>query len=426
MPGNVEVPWLADKPHAQAELKRARVRRMKLLALGLLFAMLCLLALSTAHRATHPWLGWVYAFAEAAAVGAIADWFAVTALFRHPLGLPIPHTAIIPKNKDDIGASLGDFVEHNFLTPDNVIRKLEQRNLARAGADWLADPDNSEEVAQRVGSLILDLLEKLEDEDVQRFLDRAITSQLERLDLARLAGEALDLLTAEDRHQALLDHGLKALDVWLNGNRALIKAKFGEASRYTPDVIDSYVANRFVDGMLTLLHEVAENPQHDIRAHFNQTTREFIDELKTSPAYREQGQAVALRLVAHLRHEQYYHQLWIELRSRIRQDMSGEHSVIREHVAATLLSAACTLQRDAALQHKLNGWLLPILEGLMLRHRHQVSRLIADVVKSWDAREVAEKIEMEIGRDLQYIRLNGTFVGGLVGLLLYGATYMAT
>ena len=181
------------------ELKRAKLRRMQWLATSLLLAMLAIFALSAAYRVSHPWLGWVHAFAEAAAVGAMADWFAVTALFRHPLGLPIPHTAIIPKNKDDIGASLGQFVEHNFLTPENVIRKLEQRNLARAATDWLADSANSQQVAQRICSQIPLLIEQLEDEDVQHLLDRAIMPQLQRLDLAHVVGEVLDVRSEERR-----------------------------------------------------------------------------------------------------------------------------------------------------------------------------------------------------------------------------------
>ena len=404
------------------DLKRARVQQMKWLALTLLAAMLGLLAISAAYRASHPWLGWVFAFSEAAAVGAIADWFAVTALFRHPLGLPIPHTAIIPRNKDAIGASLGQFVEHNFLTPQNVIQKLVQRNLARTSGEWLADAANSRDVAQRACSLIPALVQKLDDADVRRFLDEALLSQFERLDLARIAGKVLDMLTAGGRHQELLDHALKALDRWLDQHRALIKSKFGEASRYTPRFIDQYIVNKFVDGMLLLLHEVAEDPEHELRARFDEATRALIEDLRTSEEYRERGADIARQLVAHLRREDYYRSLWDTLTRRIVDDVESEDSVLVDHVASALVAAGKALQSDVALQQKLNAWGLGALERLMLRHRHQVSLLITDVVKSWDAREVSEKLEMEIGRDLQYIRLNGTLVGGVVGVLLHGAT----
>jgi uncharacterized membrane-anchored protein YjiN (DUF445 family) len=407
-------------------LKRTRVQRMKWLALALLAAMLVMLGVSAAFRSAHPWLAWVYAFAEAAAVGAIADWFAVTALFRHPVGLPIPHTAIIPRNKDRIGESLGRFVEHNFLTPGNVIRKLAERNLTRVIADWLSDARNSRELSRRICSLIPPLLQKLDDDDVRRFMDQTVISQLERVDLARAAGHALDLLTADDRHQQLLDEGLKALDAWLDANRGLIKEKFGEASRYTPGILDRYIVNKFVDGILKLLHDVAQDTQHEVRQRFDRATRDLVAELKTSDAHRERGRDIARQLVAHLRERQYYRRLWEALVKRIVDDIAAPDSKLVEHLAGAMAALGNALRHDDAMQRKLNEWVLGALENLILRHRHQVSLLISEVVRSWNAQEVADKIEMEIGRDLQYIRLNGTFVGGIVGVVLHGAVQFAT
>jgi uncharacterized membrane-anchored protein YjiN (DUF445 family) len=405
-------------------LKRARVQQMKWLALALLISMLVVLLLSAAYRAAHPWLAWTYAFAEAAAVGAIADWFAVTALFRHPLGLPIPHTSIIPRNKDRIGESLGRFVEQNFLTPDNVIAKLAERNIARTIADWLAEKVNSRDVAIRACSLIPPLIQKLDDDDVRRFLDQVVTSQLERLDVARATGHILDVLTAANRHQQLLDQGLKALDTWLSGNRALIKEKFGEASLYTPGFLDTYIVNRFVDGILNLLHEIAEDPGHEMRRRFDLATRDFIHELKTSDIYRKRGRELAHQILAHLQQGNYYRSLWRQVTQRIVDDIAAPNSALVDHVAGALVAAASALREDDALQRKLNAWSLGALQKLMLRHRRQVSLLISDVVRSWDAKEVSAKVEMEIGRDLQYIRLNGTFVGGVVGVVLHGAVQL--
>ena len=405
--------------------KRAKVRRMKGLATALLLTMLGLLAWSTAYRGSQPWLGWVHAFAEAAAVGAIADWFAVTALFRHPLGLPIPHTAIIPNNKDRIGANLGEFVEHNFLTPENVIARLEPRNLARAAADWLARPAHSRQAAQRLCSQLPVLLARLGDADVQRALDRVIRPQLERLDLAHVAGELLDLLTSQGRHQALLDQGIEALDAWLEANRSLIRAKVSQSSKYTPVLLDSFITNRFVDGMLLLLHEVAGDPQHEVRLRFDEAVRDFIERLKASPEYRERGEAIKQALLADLELERYWRGLVDELKGRLLADLADEPSAVRDQVARVIVAFAEAVRDDPALQGKLNRWTLQALEGLMLRHRHQVSLLISDVVKSWDAREVSERVELEIGKDLQFIRINGTLVGGMVGLLLHGAMLAA-
>lgn len=404
------------------ELKYARLRRMQWLATTLLGAMLVLLALSVAFRTHYPWLHWVQAFATAATVGAIADWFAVVAMFHHPLGLPIPHTAIIATNKDRIGEALGRFVEHNFLTAENVIRKLQQRNLARAVAEWLADPANSEGVAERAAALIPAMLNALDDDDVRRLVERTIAPSLAKFDAARAAGNVLSVLTAGGRHQALLDQALQAVEGWLAAHRDMIKAKFGEASRYTPDFVDSYVVNKIADGIIALLHEVARDADHEIRRQFDAATEDFIQQLKTSPAYREQGQAIKREFLEHLQRDQYHRVVWNDIKQMLIADLAGERSLIRAQVAEAVAKLGSSLADDSVLQAKLNGWLLQAIGAMLRRHRHQVSGLITDVVKGWDAREVADKVELEIGKDLQYIRINGTLVGGTVGLLLHLAT----
>ena len=403
------------------DAKPARLRRMKILATASLLAMLALLGLSTAGMAAHPWLHWVRAFAEAGAVGAIADWYAVVALFRRPLGLPIPHTAIIPRNKDRIGESLGSFVEQNFLTPENIVRRLESHNVAEAIARWLVQEGNKRAVAQAVCNLIPGLLRAGSDKDLQRLLDRTLTPMLLGLDVSRVAGHLLDLLRHSGRHQALLDQVLQASEAWLGTHQGLIKAKFSEASRYTPPVLDAYIVGKFVDGIVALLREVAGNPQHELRARFDVATLELIEDLKTSQEYRERGRALVRELVEHVRNEDFYRILWNDIRDRVEADLRGERSLLREHVGAALGLIGKEVLADPVLQRKLNAWWLEVVRELVLRFRHEASALIAEVVKSWDADEVGRKLELEIGRDLQFIRINGTVVGGIVGLLLHAA-----
>ena len=409
-----------DDPHVK--LKHAKLRRMQWLATSLLGAMLILLALSTIFKAAHPWLQWVQAFASAATVGAIADWFAVVALFHHPFGLPIPHTAIIPRNKDRIGESLGRFVEHNFLTAENVMRKLGERNLAKAVAEWFADRANNQNLVTRIAALVPAMLVALDDDDVRRFVERAIAPQLNQLDVASIAGQLLGLLTAEGRHQALLDQALQALEDWLLANRAMIKAKFGEASKYTPEFLDSYIVNKIADGVIALLHEVARNADHEVRRQFDEATAEFIHKLKTSDEYRAQAEVLKHEFLDHLKRENYHRVVWNDIKQWLGSDLAADSSLVRAHLEETLTKLAQALGDDPALQAKLNGWLLHAIEALLLKHRQQVSVLIIEVVKGWDAREVAEKVELEVGSDLQYIRINGTLVGGTVGLLLHLVT----
>ena len=405
-----------------ADLKLARLRSMQRLATSLLVAMLALLALCAIFKSDYPWLHWIQAFAAAASVGAIADWFAVVALFHHPLGVPFPHTAIVPENKDRIGASLGEFVEHNFLTVENVIRKLDERNLSSAAADWLCHRPNSEQLAEHACALIPNMLDALEDEDVRRFVDRVITPQLRSLDLASIAGSILSVLTAEGRHQQLLGKALQVLEAWLTANRTMIKAKFGEVSKYTPGFLDSYIVNRFVDGIVALLQEVARNPQHEMRRRFDAATDEFVHKLSTSTEFKQQAEVFKQELLDHLEREAYYQVVWRDVKQRLLADLAAERSMIRSQVADAFVKLGSGLKDDHALQAKLNGWLLRAIEAIVVRHRHQVSTLITEVVRGWDAREITQKMELEIGKDLQYIRINGTLVGGTVGLLLHAIT----
>lgn len=404
--------------------KADRLCRMQRLATSLLGLMLVLLVVSAAYQASYPWLHWIRAFAEAAAVGAMADWFAVTAMFRHPLGLPIPHTAIIPSNKDRIGESLGDFVEQNFLTPENIVARLQQHNAAEALAHWLAAPPNSLALARGLADFLPAMLDGLGDTQVRRFFDRALMPQVLRLDVARMAGKLLIVLTQNERHQALLDRALRALEGWLVAKEGLIRAKFSEASLFTPVGLDSYVVNRFIQGIIAMLHDIAENPAHELRGQFDEAVRTLIEDLLTSEEYRRKGEVLIQEFVEHLRGEDTYRLVWEELSRRIRDDLESDSSLIRRHIAGALVALGEQLVEEAGMQQKLNACWLAAIRQIAMRYRRQISNMITEVVKSWDAEQVSRKVELEIGKDLQYIRINGTFVGGVVGLLLHAGIHV--
>ena len=395
-------------------------KEMKRLALALLLFMLATFIVSVSLENVHPWLAWIRAFAEAGSIGAIADWFAVTALFRHPIGLPVPHTAIIPRNKDEIGRALGIFVQENFLTPHNLTRKLAGLDAVGTTARWLQSPRNSQRCARAACEFVPGLLARLDDKDVSRFLDRIIVPWLARLDISTFAGRFLEIMTHDGRHQALLDHGLRTLDTWLSENRALIREKFSEASRYTPGIFDYYVVNRFVDGIVALLHEVALNPRHEIRARFDAATQAFIDDLKASPEYAARGRGLVRDLAGHLRSQSYYEVVWKDLQALLLEDIARPSSLVITALAELLQAIGHGIATDAPLRGRLEAWLIDGIEPLLIRHRQEISGLISDVIATWDAKEVADKLEAEIGRDLQYIRINGTLVGGLAGVLLHG------
>jgi len=392
---------------------------MQRVSIALLGVMLALLLISVHYQSAYPWLHWVRAAAEAAIVGAIADWYAVVALFRHPLGIPVPHTAIIPKKKDSIGESLGTFVEQNFLTPDNIVRKLGEHNAARAVAEWLAESRNSRTVAETLADLMPAAMNALADKDVRTLFDKTIASHLLQLDVARIAGRVLELLMEDNRHHPALERVLTAMEEVLTQNEERIRVKFGEASRFTPGILDAYIVGKFVAGVVALLREVKANPDHELRREFDAAARKFIQDLKTSPEYRDKGRALMQDFIRQLTDDDYSARLWSELRRRIEDDLRKQDSVIKEQVAMALASLGNGVLSDRALQDKLNAWLPEAARGIVSRHGHQISSLISDVVKSWDADDVSRKLELEIGRDLQFIRINGTLVGGFVGIVLH-------
>jgi len=395
------------------------LRRMQGIAFALLLTMAALLAVTTANIEAHPWTAWLKAFAEAAVVGAVADWFAVVALFRHPLGLPIAHTAIIPNNKDRIGESLGRFVEENFLTPENVMQRLARVNLARECGTWLAVSANSNRAAGGICAMVPRVLAMIDDKDVARFLTRTLLGELEKINLAPAAGEVLELVTSGEHYQALFDDALEGIERLITANQALILAKFGEASKYTPGFVDQYIVDRFVAGIVALLRDVIADPRHPLREQFADSTHKLIDDLKTSPEMHERGAAIKHHLLEQLRTKPYYAAIWNDIKHRILTDVASDRSRLRDTLSSLLNALGSGLAKDDVMQHKLNEWLLSALQTMMLAHRHQISLLITDVVKSWNARDVSEKIELEIGKDLQFIRLNGTLVGGCVGVLLH-------
>jgi len=395
---------------------------MRRTATCLLAFMIALLLACVAWQPEHSWLAWPRAFAEAGTVGAIADWYAVVALFRHPLGLRIPHTAIIAQNQQRIAESLGNFVEENFLTPELIIGRLSGYDAAQALGRWLTQPANSRGVADTVAHAATELLEGIDETDLQWLFDHLVIPQLRRLDVSRVAGDVLKVLTEGERHQPWLVHGLEVLEKWLTANVDMIKAKFSEASRYTPAPLDAYIVRKFIEGIISLLHEVAASPDHELRRQFDESLQALIVRLQTSRVHRRLGKSLMRDCIRYFRHADYYGVLLERLRMRVIADLGHEQSALRDALTSMLASLGKRISREPAIRHKLNAWWLALVRELVVRYGRQFSALITEVVKGWNANEVSQKIEAEIGRDLQFVRINGTFVGGMVGVLLHAAT----
>lgn len=405
--------------------KIVRLKRMRKTATCVLAAMIVLLILCVIWQAQYSWLAWLRAFAEAGTVGAIADWYAVVALFRHPCGIPLPHTAVIPKNQQRIAESLGSFIEENFLTPEIVIARLSGFNAAQALAEWLAARENSALIAEAVADSLPRLLDGIDGTDVEHLFDRLVKPRLRTLDVSRMAAQVLALVIEGNRHRPLLDRGLSAAQTWLSNNGGLIKAKFSEASKFTLPTLDAYIVNKFVEGIAALMREVAANPEHELRRRFDVAVQHLSSELRTSAVYRRFGRLLLRDCIRHLEGSGYSRVVLEHVRAYVLADLCSKNPVVRDLLTGTLVSVGQGVVSEPSIQHKLNAWWLDVAGLLVRRHRHQLSALITDVVKSWDANEVSRKLEAEIGRDLQYIRINGTFVGGAVGVLIHACVLLA-
>ena len=402
--------------------KGARLRRMQRLNLALLALNLLVLILSVQFQPNWPWLRWTQAFAEASAIGAIADWYAVVALFRRPLGLPIPHTAIIPRNQRNIGDSLGGFVTRYLLTPDTIVGRLEAFNVPRQAAAWLALPANAATVAESLTSFLPALLRAPEDEDLRRLFRVNLVPKLLELDAARLIGRSMEVLLDAGLHRVLLDRALVAVDGWLLANELLVREKFAQASRYTPAFVDEYIVRKFLDGVRGLLHEVAADGEHPLRESLALALRDWARELEQLPAQRAAAQAWMRSALETFFGDGDLRRLRDVLAARAEADLARPDSQLRHYAGTLLMALAAGIARDPVILQRLNAAWLKFARATTARHGGQIAALISEVVRGWDAEEVSNRIEIEIGRDLQFIRINGALVGGIVGVLLYAGT----
>ncbi len=404
---------------------------MKRVALGLLCGAALLYAVASVLHAQHPAWGYVAAFAEAAMVGAIADWFAVVALFRHPLGLKIPHTAIIPSNKDRIGAKLAGFICDNFLSTAQVLGKVRQFDAAGRIADWLARPASGEKLGEWGVAAARYGLTAFDDERVRAFMGRAAAAGLEKIDLSRLTGQALDALTAGGRHQALLDDVLQQVAGLLEGDE--LQAHITEAIareiktlRYVGlDQVAAKLATRkIVAAVAHTLGELAAEPDHPMRKRFDHFVDDFVVRLKLDPELQRRGEQIRAELIAHPALGDYLHGLWGELLAWLHDDLGRHDSTIRQRIASMAGALGVRLQGDEAIRRWINEQIEAAAPLAIERYREDIRRYIEERVGEWNAQEMTVELERHIGRDLQFIRINGTLVGGLVGLLIHTVTQL--
>lgn len=404
----------AKEQHQQRQLMR--VRR---LATGLLVVMAGIFLTARLLQSHWPWLAFVVAFSEAAMVGALADWFAVTALFRSPLGLPIPHTAIIARNKDRIGASVANFLEHNFLTQPIISAELATLDFSGMASDWLRTPKNSSDLAGQIVKMVPSLLRLIEDDDVGRFMQQRTAGILSSLRPGTLIADLLSILVAQQHHQQLFDHLISLAVTGLEQHRPLIRQKIHERSpRWIPKLVDERFFSSLLEEVENFLHQMNQ-PESDWRIRFQQAIDEFIVTLRNSPERQENITGFIQQLAQHSLFRSYSEAVWRDIKSRLLEDMRSDHSHVQERLEQALVAFGKALGDDHAARNKLNTWLAEFATRIIVNRRSFIADLIRRVIQSWDGETVSRKFELYVGRDLQYIRINGTIVGGLVGLVLH-------
>ncbi len=414
-------PSVVRPPGPLAPIDRARTVRR--LATGLLVAMAVLFALARHFRGGHPAWEWLGAFAEAAMVGALADWFAVTALFRHPLGLPIPHTAIIPANKDRIAGAMADFLRTNFLTPQVVARRLRAMNVAAALGGFMADSQagGAARLRQGTAGLLGDVLQSLDSEQLGGMVKGALRQQLERLELAPLLGQLLNAAIADRRHLPLLESLLHWAGLVLEDNEALLREMIHDRAnallRFTG--LDERLANAILDGLYRLLAQCIVDADHPLRAKLEEGLATLAHDLIHDPAMHAKVAAMKAEVLANPAMAAWLEGLWQRGRGALLRASREPDHALSDQFGDGLVAFGEALRSDPHLQLPVNRFARRTLVGVANRYGAGIVTLVSETVKRWDARTVSLRIEGAVGRDLQFIRINGTLVGGLVGLVLH-------
>lgn len=404
------------------EMRAHRLRRMKQNASGLLLFSAAIFIATFAYTDGSGGWGYVRAAAEAAMVGGVADWFAVTALFRHPLGIPIPHTALIPRGKDSIGRGLGEFVQRNFMDPTALVTRIREADPAGRIGEWLAQPANAAAAARQAAGVISAIAESVNEDEVQDSIREMAAARIETIEVAPVLGSLIDKAVAGGHHEALITAGLHSIIKSISENRELLRSRIGEESPWwVPEQIDDVVFEKLYVSLLRFVGEIADNPEHDVRRLLNDRTVTLVHQLKTTPEMRERGEDLKRQLIQHPDFTAWTDGLWDALKNHLAAAADKPDSDLRKRLEQLALSTGARLGSDPDLRTKVDAWIGNLGAHLAERSGPEIASLIATTVQRWDADETSRRLELQVGRDLQFIRINGTLVGGLVGLLIHAA-----
>jgi uncharacterized membrane-anchored protein YjiN (DUF445 family) len=416
---------LPAAPRAMALLpdeatRQAALDTMKRRATLLLVAATVVFIVARVLEARFTWLAIVRATAEASMVGGLADWFAVTALFRHPLGIPIPHTAIVPARKDRVGRTLGAFVQRNFLTREVIEHRLRAAQVGRRLAEWLAEPANARTIARSAASAMSSGAQMLRDDDVQEVIDRSLAKRVRSMRLAPLLGKVLAVMTEDNRHQEVLDEVIVLASRTVNENSDLIRQRIEqETPWWIPSAVDDKIFKRVLAAIQRLLSELSADPNHPLRGRFDASLHHFVDRLNTSPEFAAKVDAWKEDFLDNDAARRFSASIWQEGKEALARYVANPDSKAPGVIEEALTKFGQKALDDPELLGKMDEFAVDVAVFLVARYQDEVAELIASTVSSWDPELTSRRVELAIGRDLQFIRINGTLVGGLAGLLIY-------
>ena len=404
----------------QSPVRVAELTRMKRLATALLLVVTIIYIISAYFEPAYLWVGYVNAMAEAAMIGAIADWFAVTALFRRPLNLPIPHTAIIPARKDDIARQFGEFVQSNFLSDQVITDKISSLALSKSVATWITRPENARAVADQIAAGLAGITNVLDDKNIQALIEDKVVDKIRTTSFAPMIGDLMTFITSGKRQQDLIDGSVRLGLYMLEDSDEQIRDRVSkETPWWFPGSVDKAIYHRIVRSVSKMLYDMQVDLYHPIRVQLITSINQFLDDLRHSEEIRAKEASLKEDLLQAPAVVDFTGSLWRDIKALLQTQSGNENSELKAAIEQAVISFGESILQDPQLARKIDGWTEDTARYLIRHYGHEVADLIRDTIDSWDTTATANRIEEQIGRDLQFIRINGTLVGGLIGLLIH-------
>lgn len=407
--------------------KKTQLKKYKWIATGLFLFMASIFIITIILQKENnaDWIGYVRAFSEAAMVGALADWFAVTALFHYPMGLKIPHTNLIQNSKEKIGDNLGNFVVDNFLSPKNIRPYILKLKIAHLIGNWLHQEKNQNILIRECSAIILDVLSRIENKTATKFIEEKLKNLSQDIKPNILIGNGLDYLIDKNIHQQFISYLSLEIKKHLDNHQEIVRERVQKESySFIPKFIDNSIADKITQGIIQYFNEIQQDSNHAIRLEITQKLKKFSIELKTDTQWEQELNSLKNNLLESDRLQTYTEEIWNSIQNGIYQELYSENSSLKIYIKKNIKNFAENLQKDELLQYKIDHWARTTAYKYILKHRHHFGGLISSTMGNWEGRELSQKLELEVGKDLQYIRINGTIVGGLVGLLLYTIVHL--